>query len=364
VIFIYMRSCGMQITKTLQSRRLQVDFDSLAFGEHFSDHMLSCKYKDARWGTPQILPYGSISISPALCSLHYGQIVFEGLKAFDAGKKINIFRPDAYYQRMLKSCARLCIPPVGYDLFLEGIRELVTLDDQWIPKKKGTSLYIRPFIFAADDFLGVHIANTYFFMIITSPVGAYYKEGINPVRLITSGEYTRAASGGLGAAKTPANYAASLFPAEMANKQGYSQVLWLDGIENRFVEEVGTMNIFFVIDGKLITPPLGGTILPGVTRDSVITLAKDWGVPVEERQISIDEVVSASKKGVLQEMFGSGTAAVVSPVGELRHLEETMIINNGKVGKLSQRFYDEITGIQYSDKPDKFSWNYSFPLSK
>jgi branched-chain amino acid aminotransferase len=353
----------MRITKTTKSRKHEVDFDNLGFGEHFSDHMFRCEYKNGKWDVPQIVPYDSISVSPSICSLHYGQIVFEGLKAFYAGDRINLFRPEKYHERFVRSCKRLCIPPVGYDLFIEGMKELVVLDGHWVPKSKGTSLYIRPFIFATDDFLGVKVSDTYLFLIITSPVGAYYKEGLNPVSLITSGEYTRAARGGLGEAKTPANYAASLLPAEIAKKKGFTQVLWLDGVENRYIEEVGTMNILFVIDNKLITPALEGTILPGVTRDSVITLAKDWGIPVEERPISIDEVIAASKKGTLQEVFGSGTAAVISPVGEIRHLDETIIVNSRKIGKLSQKFYDEITGIQYGEKEDRFGWRFSFPVS-
>jgi branched-chain amino acid aminotransferase len=353
----------MRITKTAKSRKHEVDFDKLGFGEHFSDHMFSCEYKDGKWGEPQIVPYDSICVSPSICSLHYGQIVFEGLKAFYAGDNINIFRPEKYHERFGRSCKRLCIPPVDYDVFMEGMRELVMLDGHWVPQSKGTSLYIRPFIFATDDFLGVKVSDTYLFLIITSPVGAYYKEGLNPVSLITSGEYTRAARGGLGEAKTPANYAASLLPAEMAKKKGYTQVLWLDGVENRYIEEVGTMNILFLIDNKLITPSLDGTILAGVTRDSVIGLAKEWGITVEERPISIEEVIAASKKGTLQEVFGSGTAAVISPVGEIRHLDETVMVNDRKIGKLSQRFYDEITGIQYGEREDKFGWRISFPIT-
>jgi branched-chain amino acid aminotransferase len=358
-----MRSCDkMRITKTLKSRKHEVNYNNLGFGKHFSDHMFSCEYKNGKWDIPQILPYGSISISPSICSLHYGQIVFEGLKAFYAGEKINIFRPEKYHERFNRSCLRLCIPPVEYELFIKGIEALIILDGHWVPQDKGSSLYIRPFIFATDDFLGVKVSEAYSFLIITSPVGAYYKEGINPVRLITSGEYTRAAQGGLGEAKTPANYAASLLPAQMAQDKGFTQVLWLDGVENRFIEEVGTMNIFFLIDNKLVTPSLEGTILSGVTRDSVITLAKEWNIPVEERRVSIDELISSSKDGSLQEVFGTGTAAVISPVGEIKHKEETIIINNRNIGELSQKLYDEITGIQYGEKEDKFNWCLPFSI--
>jgi branched-chain amino acid aminotransferase len=242
------------------------------------------------------------------------------------------------------------------DLFMDGLKELVTLDKEWVPKKRGYSLYIRPFIFATESFLGVKVSETYRFMIITSPVGAYYKEGINPVKLITPGDYIRAAKGVLGAAKTPANYAATLLPAEEAKKKGFTQVLWLDGVKRKYVEEVGTMNLFFLIGDKLITPPLEGTILPGVTRDSVIHLARDWKIKVLERKLSIDEVFKASKEGKLKEAFGSGTAAVISPVGEIHHNKKRIIINKGGIGSLSQKLYDEITGIQYGEKVDKFGW--------
>jgi len=349
----------MEIIKTYRSRRDQVNFESLGFGEVFSDHMLTMEYKDGRWGSPQIVPYGKIEIYPSICSLHYGQIVFEGLKAFYTQKgAINIFRPEKYHERMNLSCRRLCIPELSLALFMEGLKELITVDKEWAPRKRGYSLYIRPFIFATDSFLGVKVSETYRYMIITSPVGAYYKEGINPVKLITPVEYIRAAKGGLGAAKTPANYAATLLPAEEAKKKGFTQVLWLDGVERKYIEEVGTMNIFFLINEELITPPLEGTILGGVTRDTTIHLAKEWKINVTERRVSIDEVLLASKKGSLAEVFGTGTAAVISPVGEIQYGGERIIINKGRIGSLSQRLYDEITGIQYGERPDNFRWCY------
>jgi len=349
----------MEIIRTRQSRRDQIDFENLGFGEVFSDHMLSIEYKDGEWTSPQIIPYGAIEVFPAICSLHYGQIVFEGLKAFHTRMGlINIFRPQKYHERMNRSSQRLCIPEISLDLFMDGLKELVILDKEWVPRKRGYSLYIRPFIFATDSFLGVKVSETYRFMIITSPVGAYYKEGINPVKLITPGEYIRAARGGLGAAKTPANYAATLLPAEEAKKKGFTQVLWLDGVERKYVEEVGTMNLFFLIDDELITPPLEGTILPGVTRDSVIQLAKEWKTKVVERKISIDEIFKTSKEGKLKEVFGTGTAAVISPVGEIHHNDAHIVVNNNKIGSLAQRLYDEITGIQYGERPDRFGWCY------
>jgi branched-chain amino acid aminotransferase len=337
----------------LNSTRLQ----NLGFGEVFTDHMFTMDYGDGKWHSPCIVPFGDIPLSPALSSLHYGQIVFEGLKAFpDKTGGINIFRPQKYHERMNKSCRRLCIPEVDYDIFIKALRELVTLDKNWIPDKKGESLYIRPFIFATENFLGVRISKTYRLMIILSPVGAYYKEGLNPVKLVTSGEYVRAVKGGLGMAKTPANYAASLLPAEEAKHEGFSQVLWLDGIEHKYIEEVGSMNICFVIGDEVVAPALNGIILDGVTRDSALHLARDWGIKVVERKISIDEILDCSKQGTLKEVFGTGTAAVISPVGKIKHGKFEIVVNDGKIGQLSQKLYDELTGIQYGEKIDKFGW--------
>ncbi|MCL5958293.1 MAG: branched-chain amino acid aminotransferase, partial [Chloroflexi bacterium] len=246
----------MEITRTQSSRIAETDFANLGFGEVLADHMLVMDYGDGEWSHPQIRPYGKIEISPSICSLHYGQVVFEGLKGFYTEKGvINVFRPEKHHQRMNKSCQRLCIPETDPDTFLSGLTELVKLDKDWVPRSKGYSLYIRPFVFATDDYLGVRVSETYRFMIITSPVGAYYKEGINPVKLTTSLEYVRAAKGGLGAAKAPANYASSLLPAREAKKKGFAQVLWLDAIERKYIEEVGTMSIFFLLADELVTPP-------------------------------------------------------------------------------------------------------------
>ncbi len=346
----------MEIIKTNHSRLHETDSDSLGFGEVFSDHMFSMDYKNGEWISPQITPFGKIEILPSLCSLHYGQVVFEGLKAFYTKNGINVFRPEKYFERLNKSCQRLCIPEIDTDLCINALKELLELDRDWVPRKKGYSLYIRPIIFATDNFLGVNISQTYRFMIITSPVGAYYKEGINPIRLVTASEYVRAVRGGLGAAKTPANYAASLLPAQEAKKRGFTQVLWLDGLERKYIEESGAMNVFFLMDDELITPPLGGTILNGVTRNTVIHLAKYWGMNVKEHRISIDELLSASKEGRLKEAFGAGTAAVISPIGEIQHNDTLITINDGKIGSLSQKLYDEINGIQYGEKADKFGW--------
>lgn len=338
---------------TLDSTKLQ----NLGFGEVFSDHMFIMDYNNNKWHSPQIIPFGEIPLSPAMCALHYGQIVFEGLKAFrNKQGTINIFRPQKYYERLEKSSRRLCIPEIDYDTFINAVQELVKLDSDWIPRKRGESLYIRPFIFATESFLGVRISRSYRLMIILSPVGAYYKEGLNPIRLITCGEYVRAVKGGLGTAKTPANYAASLLPAEEAKKEGFTQVLWLDGVEHKYIEEVGSMNICFIIGDELVTPSLEGTILDGVTRDSALCLARDWGIKVIERKISIDELFATAKTGALKEVFGTGTAAVISPVGEIQHGKSVITINNKKIGQLSQKLYDELTGIQYGERPDKFAW--------
>ncbi|MEW6374410.1 MAG: branched-chain amino acid aminotransferase [Thermodesulfobacteriota bacterium] len=351
---------NIRVRKTKKSRIGEVDFENLGFGEVFSDHMLSIEYRNGKWTSPEIVPFGKIEILPSLCSLHYGQIVFEGLKAFYTTKgSINVFRPEKYHERLQRSCERLCIPVIDFGTFMIGLEALLILDKDWIPKKKGHSLYIRPFIFGTDNFLGVRTSESYRFMVITSPVGAYYKEGMNPIKLLTPGEYVRAMKGGLGTAKTPANYASSLLPADEAKRKGFTQVLWLDGIERKYIEEVGTMNVFFLIDNELVTPVLEGSILDGVTRDTVIRLAKSWGQNVKERRISIDELISASNDGRLKEAFGTGTAAVISPIGEIHHNNTSMTINDGITGPFSQKLYDEITGIQYGEKEDEFGWCYS-----
>lgn len=351
-------------TRKVETSRVgTVDFDHLSFGETFSDHMFRMDYDHGEWQEPEILPFGKIEVLPSLSTLHYGQSVFEGLKAFRSVKGgINIFRPEKHAERMHHSSDRLCIPRVDKQLFLDAVDALVTLDQKWVPNKKGTALYIRPFTFATEDYIGVRVSEKYSFFIITGPVGAYYKEGFNPVSLMTSGEFVRAVRGGLGEAKTAANYAASLLPAYEAKKRGFAQVLWLDALEEKYIDEVGTMNICFFKDNVLITPPLQGTILPGVTRDSVLHLARHWGIKVEERRISIDEVMSSIKDGSMTEVFGTGTAAVISPVGEIYHKGETAVVNGNKTGPLAQRLFDEITGIQSGERPDPFGWVHHIDL--
>jgi branched-chain amino acid aminotransferase len=356
-VTIKVNKMNIEVKKIEQSKLNSTSLQNLGFGEVFTDHMFIMDYSDGKWHSPRIVPFADIPMSPAMSSLHYGQIVFEGLKAFPNKKGgINIFRPKKYHERMNKSCRRLFIPEVDYKIFFDALQRLVTLDKNWIPHKNGESLYIRPFIFATEGFLGVRISKTYCLMIILSPVGAYYKEGLNPIKLVTSGEYVRAVKGGLGMAKTPANYAASLLPAEEAKHEGFSQVLWLDGIEHKYIEEVGSMNICFVIGDEVVAPSLDGTILDGVTRDSVLCLLRNWGIKVTERRISIDEIFICSKKGTLKEVFGTGTAAVISPVGRIKHENSEIVINDGKIGQLSQKLYDELTGIHYGEKPEKFGW--------
>ena len=352
----------IKITKAKTSKIDSVDFENLGFGEVFSDHMFSMDYENGEWINQRIEPYGKIEFEPAMCTLHYAQAVFEGLKAFHVRDgSINIFRPEKNLERMNRSNERMCIPTIDKDMFFDAMTELIKLERDWIPKDTGHSLYIRPFIFGTENFLGVHPSSTYRFMIILSPVGAYYKEGFNPVSLLVPEEYVRAVKGGVGEAKTAGNYAASLLPAKIAQEKGFTQVLWLDGEHHKYIDEVGTMNIFFVIDDEVITPPLEGSILPGVTRDTVLDLTKSWGMKVNERRISIDELIQSSKEGRLQEVFGTGTAAVISPVDEIQYRDTNININHGQIGPIARRLFDEITGIHYGEIPDTHGWIYNIP---
>ena len=352
----------IKITKSKTSKIDSVDFENLGFGEVFSDHMFSMDYENGEWINQRIEPYGKIEFEPAMCTLHYAQAVFEGLKAFHVRDgSINIFRPEKNLERMNRSNERMCMPTIDKDMFFDAMTELIKLERDWIPKDTGHSLYIRPFIFGTDNFVGVHPSSTYRFMIILSPVGAYYKEGFNPVSLLVPEEYVRAVKGGVGEAKTAGNYAASLLPAEIAQKKGFTQVLWLDGEHHKYIDEVGTMNIFFVIDDEVITPPLEGSILPGVTRDTALDLTKSWGMKVNERRISIDELIQSSKEGRLQEVFGTGTAAVISPVDEIQYRDTNININHGQIGPIARRLFDEISGIQYGEISDTHGWIYNIP---
>ncbi|MBS4176801.1 branched-chain amino acid aminotransferase [Lederbergia citrea] len=333
-------------------------FDQLSFGTNFTDHMFVMDYtKGQGWHDPRIIPYQPITLDPAAIVFHYGQTVFEGLKAYRTkDEEILLFRPDQNMKRLNRSNERLCIPVFDEELALAGLKKLISIDKDWVPNVEGTSLYIRPFIFATEPYLGVAASDTYRFLIILSPVGAYYKEGINPVKIAVEQEYVRAVTGGTGNAKTAGNYAGSLKAQVVADAAGYSQVLWLDGKEKKYIEEVGSMNVFFKINGEVITPVLNGSILEGITRKSVIELLNHWDIPVVERKISIDEIFRAYQEGVLEEAFGTGTAAVISPIGELFWQGEKLVINNGETGAISKKVYDSLTGIQTGTKEDPFGW--------
>ena len=330
----------------------------LGFGQVFTDHMFIADFQEEKgWYDPRVEPYGPLPLDPAAAVLHYAQAVFDGLKAFrGVDGTVRLFRPQKHIERMNDSARRMCIPPLDPELALRSIVTLVGLDKAWVPSTIGTSLYVRPIIVATEPFLGVRPAKSYVYYVILSPVGAYYPEGMAPVRILVVDRYVRAVDGGVGAAKTSGNYAASLYASEEAKHQGYTQVLWLDGVHRQYLDEVGTMNIMVKIAGEVITPPLTGTILPGVTRDSTLTLMRQWGLRVSERQLAIDEVVTAHKSGVLEEAWGTGTAAVISPVGELAYKESRMVINGGRIGPLTQRLYDAIVGIQYGRAPDPERW--------
>lgn len=349
---------NIRIERTKTPKELPAKDDPLKFGTIFTDHMYIMNYETGKgWHDPRVIPYQPLSLDPSAMVFHYGQEMFEGLKAYktEDGRTL-LFRPDKNIERANRTNRRICIPEIPEEDFLEAIKTLVKVDEAWIPTKPGTSLYIRPFVIATDPFLGVRPADTYMFIIILSPVGAYYPEGLNPVKIWIEDEYVRAVKGGIGEAKTGGNYVASLKSQVKAHDAGYSQVLWLDGVHRKYIEEVGAMNIFFKINGTVVTPMLNGSILPGVTRDSVIQLCKEWGVPVEEKRISIDEIYEAYQNGTLEEVFGTGTAAVISPVGELRWEEHIMPVQDGGIGELSQKIYDTITGIQLGKIDDVHNW--------
>ena len=348
----------IKIERTTQPKAKPEDESALGFGKIFSDHMFIMNYTEGKgWYDPRIVPFQRLSFSPAAMVFHYGQEMFEGMKAYKgADGKTYIFRPEMNARRANASNDRLCIPQIPEEDFIQAVKAVVKEDEDWIPTAEGTSLYIRPFVIATDEFLGVAPSKNYLFIIILSPSGAYYKDGLKPVGIWIEDEYVRAVKGGIGFAKTGGNYAASLAAQVKAHDDGYSQVLWLDGVERKYIEEVGAMNIFFIIDGTVVTPALNGSILPGVTRNSVLELCRSWGMPVEERRVSLDELLEAHKAGKLDEVFGTGTAAVISPVGKLRYVNEVMQIGDGNIGKISQKIYDTVTGIQLAKLDDPFGW--------
>ncbi|MFQ9792803.1 MAG: branched-chain amino acid aminotransferase [Acutalibacteraceae bacterium] len=351
-----MQEIKVELTK--QPKAKPTDETKLGFGSIFTDHMFVMNYDEGQgWHDARIVPYGPIELDPSAMCLHYGQTVFEGMKAYRAKDgRVLLFRPEKNMARLNVSNERLCIPKIDEAFALKCIEKLVSIEKDWIPTAEGTSLYIRPFIFATDAHVGVHPGKHLMFMVICSPVGAYYPEGLNPVKIYVESKYVRAVRGGMGYAKTGGNYAASLKAQDEAEEQKYTQVLWLDGVERKYVEEVGTMNVFFVIGDEVVTPDLQGSILPGVTRMSAIEILKSWGLNVSERPIEIQEIYDAYQNGQLKEAFGTGTAAVISPIGQLKWDDHVMEINNGKIGEISQRLYDTLTGIQWGNIEDTMHW--------
>ncbi|MDR0841444.1 MAG: branched-chain amino acid aminotransferase [Christensenellaceae bacterium] len=350
------------ITRT-QHPKPKPNWDNLGFANYFTDHMFVMHYDEGQgWHDGKIVPHEPITIEPASCVLHYAQMMFEGLKAYKTpGGSVQLFRPDMNLKRMNNTNLRMCIPAMPEDLFIEAVRAIVQADADWVPSGAGTALYVRPFIFADEVSFSVLPAKHYRFMIILSPVGSYYAAndgGLSATRIYVEDEFIRAAPGGTGACKVGGNYAGGMKASEKAMKYHCKDVLWLDAIEHRYVEEIGTSNAFFLIDGEVITSPLTGTILPGVTRDSVLALLRKWGMKVSERRLSVEELFAASDSGKLQEVFASGTAAVISPIGCL-HYEATdtdYAVGNGKVGPVAQRLYDTLYGIQTGSLPDDMHW--------
>jgi len=346
------------VTKTSAPKAKPTDNTKLGFGKLFTDHMFLMNYEEGKgWFDGRIVPYGPIPMDPSTSVLHYAQEVFEGMKAYRwADGSIHLFRPEENAKRMQDSNERMCIPKIPVDTFVSAVKQLVSVDADWVPSGNGTSLYIRPFVFATDCMLGVHASKTYLFCIICSPSGSYYPNGINPVNIYIENQDVRAVRGGTGFTKCGGNYAASIRAGDNAVKAGYAQVLWLDGVERKYIEEVGAMNVMFKIDGKVVTPKLNGSILPGITRKSCLELISDWGIPVEERLITAEELFEAAETGKLEEAWGTGTAAVVSPIGEMGWNDKKAVINGGKIGPVVQKLYDTLYGLQTGEVEDYKSW--------
>lgn len=341
--------------KTLKEKP---DQKHLGFGKYMTDYMFVMDWdQGVGWHDARIVPHEPVSLNPACVVLHYAQETFEGLKAYRTAEgKIQLFRPEMNARRMINSNARLCMPPFPEDDFVEAVNALVKVEEDWVPSEPDTSLYIRPFMFATESSLGVHMATSYKFMVICCPVGAYYATGLDPVKILVEDELVRAVKGGTGFTKCGGNYAGSILGQVKAEKMGYAQVLWLDGEQRKYVEEVGTMNIMFKIAGQIYTAPIEGTVLPGVTRDSMIRLLRDWGYQVNESRLAVEDLMKAGHDGTLEEVFGTGTAAVISPVGELRYKDDTVVVNGGKTGELTQKLYDTLTGIQWGRIEDPYGW--------
>ncbi|MFC6997703.1 branched-chain amino acid aminotransferase [Rufibacter roseus] len=341
-------------TVTTASQLANLDLDNLQFGKVFADHMLVVDYADGAWQDPQIVPYGPIEVSPATAALHYGQALFEGMKAYKTvDGQVVLFRPRDNWARMNESAKRLCMPEIPEEIFMEGLKQLISIDADWVPQRQGYSLYIRPFMFGSEGLLGVRPANSYKFIIFCSPASSYYAE---PVRVKIEEYYTRAVEGGFGYAKAAGNYGGSLLPAKLAGEQGFHQIIWTDGREHNYIEESGTMNVMFVIDGTLVTPALSTSILAGITRDSVLTLARDWGMKVEERRIPIQEVVDAYAAGKLQDAFGTGTAATIAHIKSITFRDQEMELPPLAEREFSNRVSKELDAIRYGQAPDPHVW--------
>lgn len=349
----------IEIEKVSKSRIETVDFKNLPFGRIFSDHMFVAEYNDGEWVSNKIMPYGPMSFSPAMMSLHYGQAIFEGMKAYKtADGEITVFRPEENFNRLNKSAVRMCMPEVPVEIFMEGLISLLKMDHNWIPTEAGSSMYIRPFMFSTDEFVGVSPSKGYNFIIFTCPVGTYYSK---PLRVRVETKYIRAAHGGVGFSKNAGNYGGSLYPTKLAHDAGYDQIIWTDASEHRYVEEAGTMNLLFVIDGKLVTAPTGDTILDGVTRKSILTLAKTWGIEVEERLLSINEIVEGIKNGRLTEAFGAGTAAVIAPINVIGYEGvDYQIAEINENDSISKKMFRAIDDIKLGRVRDENNWVLKF----
>jgi branched-chain amino acid aminotransferase len=344
------------INKTINSRLSDVDFSKLGFGKIFSDHMFYADYHNNQWQNGNIEPYGNVPMSPATSALHYGQAIFEGMKAYKNDKgEVFLFRPLDNHKRINISAERMAMPTIPEELFMEGLKQLILLDKDWVPNAVGSSLYIRPFLIGTDEYIGVKPSDDYRFYIITSPGGMYYSE---PIKVMVETNFIRAVEGGVGFVKASGNYGRSLYPTRMAQQKGYHQIIWTDAREHKYLEESGTMNLMFVIDDTVVTPPLGDTILAGITRDSVLTLARDWGMKVEERKISIDEIIEAQKKGTLQEAFGTGTAATIAQIAQIGYKGEDYLMPAVETRKFSHKVSEELDNIRKGISPDKHNWMY------
>lgn len=346
----------IKIEKALTLKQ-KPDFNNLGFGKYFTDHMFMMDYSDKiGWHDARIVPFAYIPIHPASTVLHYGAEIFEGMKAYKTADGYQMFRPYENAKRMNDSAERLCLPTIEPEEFVKAITELINIDYDWIPDAPGTSLYIRPFLYGNDESLGVHAVHNATFVVILSPVGSYYAEGLNPVKITIENNDVRAVRGGTGYAKCGGNYAASMRAGKVAASKGFSQVLWLDGVERKYIEEVGAMNVMFKIDGEIVTPMLTGSVLPGITRKSAIEILKEWGYKVTERLLSVDELIEAAENGKLEEAWGTGTAAVISPIGLLSYEDKNHVVSGNQIGTLTQKLYDELTGIQWGTKPDTRDW--------